>query len=37
MTTDFPTAPLAPGHTRAGGDTVEKSLSASYTKFLIRP
>ena len=25
MTTDFPTAPLAPGHKGAGGGAVEKS------------
>ncbi len=34
MTTDFPTAPLAPGLRGAGGGTVEKSLSASHTEIL---
>jgi len=34
MSTDFPTAPLAPGHRGAGGGTVEKSLSASHTEIL---
>ena len=37
MTTDFPTAPLAPGHKEAGGGTVEKSLSASHTEILTPP
>ena len=37
MTTDFPTAPLAPGHRGAGGGTVEKSLSASHTEILTPP
>lgn len=37
MTTDFPTAPLAPGHKGAGGGTVEKSLSASHTEILTPP
>ena len=37
MTTDFPTAPLAPGHRGAGGGTVEKSLSASHTEILTTP
>ena len=37
MTTDFPTAPLAPGHKGAGGGTVEKSHHASHTEFLTPP
>jgi hypothetical protein len=37
MTTDFPTAPLAPGHEGAGGGAVEKSFSASHTKILTLP
>ncbi len=36
MATDFPTAPLAPGHKRAGG-AVEKSLSASHTEIPTLP
>ena len=37
MTTDFPTAPLAPGLKGAGGGAVEKSMSASNTKILTLP
>jgi len=37
MSTDFPTAPLAPGHKGAGGGTVEKSHHASHTKNLTLP
>ena len=37
MITDFPTAPLAPGLTGAGGGTVEKSLYASHTEILTLP
>lgn len=37
MKTDFPTAPLAPGHTGAGGGAVEKSFSASHTEILTLP
>ena len=37
MTTDFPTAPLAPGHIGAGGGAVEKSHRASHTKNLTLP
>lgn len=37
MTTDFPTAPLAPGHKGAGGGTVEKSLPASHTEIQTLP
>ena len=37
MITDFPTAPLAPGLTGAGGDTVEKSFYASHTEILTLP
>jgi len=37
MSTDFPTAPLAPGHKGAGGGAVEKSPSASHTKNLTLP
>ena len=37
MTTDFPTAPLTPGHKGAGGGAVEKSLSASHTKIRTLP
>ena len=37
MTTDFPTAPLAPGHKGAGGGAVEKSHHASHTKNLTLP
>ena len=37
MTTDFPTAPLAPGHKGAGGGAVEKSHHASHTKNLSLP
>ncbi len=37
MTTNFPTAPLAPGHKGAGGGTMEKSLSASHTEILTPP
>lgn len=37
MTTDFPTAPLAPGLKRASGGTVEKSPSASHTEILTLP
>ncbi len=37
MSTDFPTAPLAPGHKRAGGGAVEKSHHASHTKNLTLP
>ncbi|MCX7626819.1 MAG: hypothetical protein N2Z69_00135, partial [Methylophilaceae bacterium] len=37
MITNFPTAPLAPGHTGAGGGTVEKSPSASHTEILTLP
>jgi hypothetical protein len=37
MTTDFPTAPLAPGHKGAGGGTVEKSLHALHTKIRTLP
>lgn len=37
MSTDFPTAPLAPGHKGAGGGAVEKSHHASHTKNLTLP
>ena len=37
MNTDFPTAPLAPGHRGAGGGTVEKSYPASHTEILTPP
>ena len=37
MSTDFPTAPLAPGHIGAGGGAVEKSPSALHTKNLTLP
>ena len=37
MSTDFPTAPLAPGHKGAGGGAVEKSHLASHTKNLTLP
>ena len=37
MITDFPTAPLAPGLTGAGGSTVEKSFYASHTEILTLP
>ena len=37
MITDFPTAPLAPGLTGAGGGTVEKSFYASHTEILTLP
>ena len=37
MTTDFPTAPLTPGHKGAGGGAVEKSHQASHTKILTLP
>jgi len=37
MTTDFPTAPLAPGLRGAGGGAVEKSLPASHTEILTLP
>jgi len=37
MTTDFPTAPLAPGLRGAGGGAVEKSLPASHTEILTPP
>ncbi|HRA98014.1 MAG TPA: hypothetical protein PLF68_13815 [Nitrospira sp.] len=37
MSTDFPTAPLAPGHKGAGGGGVEKSHRASHTKNLTLP
>ncbi|MBV6408321.1 MAG: hypothetical protein EFKGCFLK_01907 [Rhodocyclaceae bacterium] len=37
MSTDFPTAPLAPGHKGAGGGAVEKSQRASHTKNLTLP
>jgi len=37
MSTDFPTAPLTPGHKGAGGGAVEKSPSASHTKNLTLP
>lgn len=37
MSTDFPTAPLAPGHKGASGGAVEKSHHASHTKNLTLP
>ena len=37
MITDFPTAPLAPGLTGAGGSTVKKSFYASHTEILKLP
>ena len=37
MITDFPTAPLAPGLTGAGGSTVKKSFYASHTEILTLP
>ena len=37
MSTDFPTAPLAPGLKGASGGTVEKSLYASHTEILTLP